>query len=75
MALTSLRFNDTRVRDLAPLRAMPLKTVALPPLMLKRVELQQLGEAEIIRSWTQLETINDVPPRALLGRLPPRAPK
>jgi hypothetical protein len=47
---------------------MPLKTVAINPVLLR-------GEGEIIRSWTQLEAINDSPPRAVAGRFLPRAPK
>jgi hypothetical protein len=68
MALTSLRFNDTKVRDLSPLRGMPLKTVAFDARLLR-------GEADVIRSWTQLETINGAPPRGLGGRILPRGTK
>src|ERR1043166_1291641 len=68
MALTSLRCNDTKVRDLSPLRGAPLKDISLDPRLLR-------GEGEILRTWTQLETINDSPVRAAAGRLLPRAPK
>jgi serine/threonine protein kinase len=68
MALTLLRCNDTKVRDLSPLRDMPLKTVAINPVLVR-------NEGEVIRSWKQLETFNDAPPRAIAGRFLPRAPK
>jgi serine/threonine protein kinase len=68
LALTSLRCNETKVRDLSSLRDMPLKTVALNPVLVR-------NEGEIIRSWKQLETLNDSPPRTVAGRFLPRAPK
>ena len=68
MMLTSLRCNDTKVRDLSPLRGMPLKTIAINPILIR-------NEGELIRSWKQLETLNDSPPRAVAGRFLPRAPK
>ena len=61
MALTSLRCNDTRVRDLAPLHGMPLKIVAFDPRLLR-------GARETIRSWTQLENINGLSPREAARR-------
>lgn len=61
MALESLRANDTRVSDLSPLRGMPLKNVAFDERLLR-------ASGDTIRSWTQLETVNDAPPRALIER-------
>jgi hypothetical protein len=65
MSLTSLRCKDTKVRDLSPLRDMPIKTVAINPDLIR-------NEGEVIRSWKQLETLNDSPPRTIAGRFLPR---
>ena len=64
-ALTSLRCRDTKVSDLSALRDMPLQTVSINPKLLR-------GQAELVRSWAQLEVLNDEPPRGAGGRfLPP----
>ena len=64
MAFTELRLNDTKARDLSALRGMPIQTVTFDARLLR-------GQAEVIRSWTRLETINGAPVRNLDGRLQP----
>ena len=64
MGLTELRLNNTKVQDFSPLRAMPLQTVSFDARLLR-------GQAEVIRSWTQLESINGTPARNFDNRLQP----
>jgi hypothetical protein len=68
MPLQSLRCNETRVRDLRPLRGAPLKDVWCDPRLLR-------GESEIVKSWTRVETINDLPPREIARRFNTRVAK
>lgn len=67
MALVVFRCRDTKVRDLSPLRGAPLKTAFVP--------FDLRGEGEMIKSWTQLETINDLPLREFTRRFLSHAAK
>ena len=72
MALTELSCRDTRVSDLSPLRGMPLTTLYCQsiaatdlsplkgmPLKILRCDFKTGRDAEILRSITTLEQIND----------------
>ena len=66
-ALHSLRLEQTRIRDLSPLRDAPIKDVWFDP-RLRR------DQSEIIRTWKNLETINGAPPSRELIRRPATSP-
>jgi len=61
MPLQALRINDTRVHDLSPLRDAPLKNIWCDEALFR-------GELSVLKSWKQLETINDAPSRAMTAR-------
>jgi hypothetical protein len=63
LPLISLRCGETKVRDLSPLRGAALKHISFDPRLLR-------GEGDLVRSWSQLETLNGAPPRATGGGLP-----
>ncbi len=63
MPLTELRLNDTKVSELAPLRGLPLQTVTADSRPLR-------AQSDVVRSWSQLETINGAPARNQEGRQP-----
>jgi serine/threonine protein kinase len=64
MPLTELRLKDAKVRDLSPLKGMPLQTVSFDVRLLR-------PQSDTVRSWKELETINDEPVRNFENRLQP----
>jgi hypothetical protein len=60
LPLVSLRCGETKVRDLSPLRGAPLKHIGFDSKLLR-------GEGPLVNSWSQLETINGMPPRSSGG--------
>ncbi len=61
MPLTELRLHDTKISDLSPLRGLPLQTVTADARPLR-------AQSDVVRSWSQLETINGAPARHFSGR-------